>query len=111
MTTAPVMTITEELLAELQVRIETGGPSADPDETFALIDHIRSLTERLGMAKKALAPFAKCAELFDDDMRSSNMPSSGTFHSWPRLHHEYELTVEDLRAARYAIAQEGKSHE
>lgn len=46
--------ITEELLAELQARIETGGPSASHDETAELIDHIRALTERLRLLERRM---------------------------------------------------------
>lgn len=51
MTTSTVQ-ITAELLDELDARIETGGPAANHDETYALTAHIRSLTERLEKAEK-----------------------------------------------------------
>ena len=67
----------------------------------AEIDALRKENDEL---LAALEPFAKIACLFDEDRRTGNMPRSGVWQSWHIADGDYELTVEDLRNARSAIA-------
>lgn len=60
-------------------------------------DTLRAEVEQL---RKALAPFAKCAAVFDAS------EYAGVFYEWKRRYREYELTVADLRAARAAMEPE-----
>ena len=59
--------------------------------------------------RAALEPFAKAANCYDDGVRGSNMPRTGVWYGWKMGKGiEAELTVENLRDARAALAQEKK---
>lgn len=79
----------------------------DADELVETVYSGEANARLLAASKKlyeALKPFADCAELFDEGVRGSNMPSSGIFQAWGRIGKDYELTVDDLRNARAALA-------
>lgn len=52
----------------------------------------------------AIAPFAKLARIFDDDIRPGLTPDSGAIMSWSNRAGENALTVEMLRRARDAYS-------
>ena len=75
-----------------------------PSEVYELRAALAAEQARAERLAGALRPFADLAELFDDDRRGGNMPSTGLIMSWPRIGKEYDMTVEHLRAAVAALA-------
>ena len=72
-------------------------------------DTIATLSATNERLRAALEPFAKAANCYDDGVRGSNMPRTGVWYGWKMGKGiEAELTVENLRDARAALAQEKK---
>lgn len=68
------------------------------------VAHI-AVAELIGAAR----PLAALAELFDDELRSGNMPKDDgdSIMEWPRVHKDYKLAVGHLRKLRAALANVG----
>ena len=130
MTTAPVMTITEELLADLHGAASALSDgewfdaesamgctgicredaefiaAANPATILALIDHIRSLTARLEKAGKDAERYRWLRDQHDNNSSDyAVMKFSKRANEW--LHLDWKLDAEIDRA----IAQEGADHE
>ena len=132
MTTAPVPSITEELLAELELHarqavcdaITDGFPygpriglttieenfcvAANPPTILALIAHVRSLEARLEKAEKDAARYRHLKG--QGHFRAMSIDMGGN-HRWTGMGRQVGKGQTIDEAIDTAIAQEGKSHE
>lgn len=122
MTTAPVMTITDELLAEILLDCEDSElyqfgeyhvalPTA---RVVALVEHIRSLTERMEMVEKDAARYRwLLTEAWFQEAFDRFSPDDGgllsRFVECAAQIIDRQMSNDPLQFA--AIAQEGQSHE